>query len=510
MAVDPPLEGRNISSLKRGNTALIAVITLSVLYITTLIAVAVWGSKWSLFRALYGLWFLIYAALIYLLINSGILKKLEELKPAHIMILLFLLTIVLQIPFLLKDPTMSQDVLRLERRGEQLLHGKFPYRDFVVNKPPLYIWMVGLISLPFGPNQMSFRIFFSMVSALIPVTMYLIHKHWGKESMSKGKGPFGMVLPGIDWFAASIAFVLCPLPILEIGLAGHNDAMVVVAAVVSFYFLLRKKPIISGLFLGLGFSLKLYPMFLAPIFFLSLDKWKDRILFTLAFFTIPLISSIPVLVVDPSLMGEYLRYQFVNWYTGFSLRYLFEYILDGIGAPIKIAYYFLTLTLLGGMIYFLLRGMVGKLKRTDTTVLMVLMFVLAIIGLGISTVFFKHGVKGTTETIFAFIGIIFSILMPAAALYIYLHWTPFERPSFKGLNIRTIFSKSIDIKYLPFITSCILLLLVLTSAQFHPWYLIWILPFSFPSGNPYWSWSTLLMFASFQMNYYSPWELGSI
>jgi hypothetical protein len=510
MAADTSSGENHNYEQKNKRTAAIVGVVLSILYISAMISVVIWGNRWSFFRVLHGSWFLVYVVLIYWLISSGSLKRLERLKPFHLICLLFLLTLVLQLPFLLKDPTMSQDVLRLERRGEQLLDGKFPYRDFVVNKPPLYIWMVGLISLPFGPHQMSFRIFFSLISALIPVAMFLVHRNVDRGANREVKGPLGINIPGFEWFAASVAFMLCPLPILEIGIAGHDDPMVVLAVIAAFFFLVRDKPILSGLFLGLGFSLKLYPMFLAPVFFLAFDRWKDRFLFSAGFFAIPILASLPVLLVDPSLMVEYFRYQFVNWYTGFSIRYLLEFVMDGIGAPVKIAYYLLTLTLLGSMVYFLLRGMLGRFKRVDVWVPMVLMFLLSTMGLGISTIFFTHGVKGTLETILSVLGIGLSILFPTAALYLYLHWTPLGKPSFRGLNFRTIFMKSIDKHNVPFIISCILLMVVLTSAQFHPWYLMWILPFSFTSSNPLWSWSTLLIFASFQINYYSPWELGSI
>jgi hypothetical protein len=164
------------------------------------------------------------------------------------------------------------------------------------------------------------------------------------------------------------------------------------------------------------------------------------------------------------------------------------------------------LLLVAGTIYYLIRGMIGKLRNSDTYPLMILLLVLSIAGLGGSTAFYYYGVKGPADTLFAVIGTLFSILFPVIALYSYLHWAPVRRPTFKGFDIRRIFTMTIRIEHVPMIASCMLLLVVITSAQFHPWYIAWILPFSLTSGTPYWSWSTLLLFTSLQSNYYAPWE----
>ncbi len=507
----PPDQSRgNASGIGSSDMTNRVIAVLLILYATVLIITAIWGTRYTSFKALYGIWFLLYIGLIYIVISSKILKRLEKINPVWIMVSIFLVTVLLHLPFLLRDPSLSQDILRLERRGDLLLDGKFPYRDFDVNKPPLYIWMVGLVSLPFGADQMVFRIVFTLLSGLVPVAMFLIHQQSGKKGEGSVMGPFGRKIPGMNWMAASFAYALCPIPILETGLGGHFDPVVVLATLIAFYFFMKDKVLFSGIFLGLGFALKLYPMFLAPIFFLSLGKWKDRITFTIAFFTIPFLASLPVLFVDPGLMTEYLRYQFVNWYTGFSIRYGLEMILDSLNLPEKIGYWLLTLILVGGMVYFILRGMVGKLRRSDTVLPMAMMLVLSSMGLIISSIFYFHGVDGPQETGLAIFGTIFSVTLPVIALYLYLHWMPFGKPSMEGLDLTSIFTKTIKKHNVPFIISCVLLLVILTSAQFHPWYIAWILPFSLASGNPYWSWSTLLLFGSFQANSYPPWELGGI
>ncbi|MGA1820700.1 MAG: glycosyltransferase 87 family protein [Thermoplasmatota archaeon] len=477
-------------------------------YLLLLILTAGAGSDWSSFKLVYMLWFLTYVGGLFLLMRSQMISRFEKLDPVWISVILFTATFLLHLPFLLGDVSLSQDILRLEKRGELLMDGRFPYRDFDVNKPPLYIWMVGALSLPFGPDQLVFRVAFSIASSLVPVVMYLVHRRMGASSTIGGRGPFGMPLPGFNWMTAAIAYMLCPIPLMETGMGGHFDPVVVLVSMVSFLYLVRKKPMISGIFLGAGFALKLYPMFLAPIFFLSLDRWSDRIKFTGSFFLVPVLASLPVLFVDPSLMAEYLRYQFVNWYSGFSIRYLLEIVFSGAGLPEKAVYYLLTLILLLGTIYLLVRGFVGKFKRVDVGFVFALLQVLSVMGVVLSSIFYFRGAGTTLDRLSAYLSLAFSILVVSGGLYVFLHWRPIGRPCFKGISFGTLLRGRLNLELIPLISSCILLLVVLTSAQFHPWYIAWVLPFSLASGNEYWGWSTLLLMASLQYNYYPPWELA--
>lgn len=403
---------------------------------------------------------------------------------------------------------MSQDILRLGRRGELLMDGNFPYRDFDVNKPPLYIWMVGLLSLPFGAEQIVFRTAFSIANALIPTVMFLIHRGSVIYDHGVKKGPFGISVPNINWMAAALGYSLCPITLIETGVGGHFDPVVVLTSVLAFLFLIRKRPTISALFLGMGFALKLYPAFLAPIFFLSIPGWKDRTKFVGAFFVIPVLASLPVLFVDPALIGEYLRYQFVNWYSGFSIRYLLEIITSSVSLSGKAAYYVMTAVLLLGTVYLLLRGLAGRIKRIDTSVPFTLLLLLSFMGVALSSAFFFRGARTAMDLVSAVVSGLYSILLIGAGVYLFLHWRPIGKPEFQGLYPRSIFIRQIGMEWVPLLSSCILLLVVLTSAQFHPWYIAWILPFSMASGNTYWSWSTLLLLSSLQYNYYPPWEIG--
>jgi hypothetical protein len=54
-----------------------------------------------------------------------------------------------------------------------------------------------------------------------------------------------------------------------------------------------------------------------------------------------------------------------------------------------------------------------------------------------------------------------------------------------------------------------LILLLFTSAQFHPWYLLWTAPFVF-SSSPDLFWPFLLISGPLHYNSYPPWEMGGM
>jgi hypothetical protein len=263
----------------------------------------------------------------------------------------------------------------------------------------------------------------------------------------------------------------------------------------------------TGLFLGLGFSLKLYPMFIAPLFFLAFKEWKHRTVLFIGFFTVPVVASLPVLLVDPALVPVYLKYQFLNWYTGYSLRYALEWLFGMVSFPLKAAYYIVTAALGLWTVYYILRGLFGRPGRLDAAPLVLSMFVLVAMGVGLSSIFLSAGAGPAWEWALGATGLLLSIVFPAVGLLMFSLGTDRARPFFPGLRIRRLLTNTIDRKDVPFLTSCILLLVILTSAQFHPWYLSWVLPFAFASGVPQWGWTTVMFFSTLQSNSYPPWEL---
>ncbi|MEA3559662.1 MAG: glycosyltransferase 87 family protein [Candidatus Thermoplasmatota archaeon] len=483
------------------------IIILSVLFITALLTMAIPEVSWGAYKGIFALWFLIYIGLLYLIVGSDILARIERLDPMWIIVGLFLFSLILYLPFLLNGPSMSQDIMRLERRGELLMDGRFPYRDFDVNKPPLYIWMVGLISLPFGPDQLVFRTFFVVTSSLVPVIMYLIHRSQTEKKEAPPEDPGGLIPTGFNWFSASIGYMLCPILLLEIGSAGHFDPIVVLLTVLSYYFLIKKRPLFSGITLGMGLALKLYPMFIAPLFFLSYPRWKDRIIFTIGLIAPTLLSAIPLLLVDPSLVYEYIGYQFYGWSTGISIRGAIEGGLDQVGLPLDIAYFLMMGSLLFAILFFTIKGFFSKIRRLDISWILVMMLSFSLIGVLLSAVYLSEYDGGPLDMALGWSGLGFSILFSGLGLYIFSRWGTSDHGSIGITDLKRVLTGHIDPKRVPFLIVCILIVLILTSAQFHTWYIIWTIPFLLASGNPYFIWSMLIIFSTFQINGYLPWDI---
>jgi hypothetical protein len=337
--------------------------------------------------------------------------------------------------------------------------------------------------------------------------MIAIHRTEIVEADGDGMGPGGTSAPLLTWGTAAVGYALCPIVILETALAGHYDPVVVLMTLAAYLCLLRDRSYFAGLFLGIGFSLKLYPMFIAPMFFLAVRPLKDRALLLTGFFTAPVIATLPVIVADPALVPVYMKYQFVNWYTGYSLRYALEWLFTTMSIPVKAAYYVVTAALGLGTLYYLSKGIFGHPNRFDAAPLVLGMFVLASMGTGLSSLFLSAGADDISEWAMGACGIIVSIALLVAGLSIYIHGNDNVRPSFEWSCPKALIAATISRKSVPFLVSCVLLLVILTSAQFHPWYLAWVLPFAMASGVPQWAWSVLMSFSVLQSNAYPPWEL---
>ena len=74
-----------------------------------------------------------------------------------------------------------------------------------------------------------------------------------------------------------LIYVLCPLPILHFALDGHVDAFGLPLLILSIYFYLTEKKILSSILIGLSLSIKPVGLFIIPIFFLNEKKLSDKL-----------------------------------------------------------------------------------------------------------------------------------------------------------------------------------------------------------------------------------------
>jgi len=79
---------------------------------------------------------------------------------------------------------------------------------------------------------------------------------------------------------AAAVYLLCPAAILLASFHGNSDPLVVAALIWAVYFAEQRAPVwLTGLLFAAACSIKVWPLFLAPAFLLSLTNWRQRILF---------------------------------------------------------------------------------------------------------------------------------------------------------------------------------------------------------------------------------------
>ena len=416
-----------------------------VIYFCSLIGLVVF---WRYFINFIFLWVLINIAYLLLVMNlkdSWLCQKINKVGTLKLIFLLFVIAILLRLVFLSQKPVLSSDLeYRYVLRSQLMLNGKFPYRDFDVNKPPLYAYLLYFMGLCFGAGQLQFRIFFSLIDSLIPSIIYLIGSYiWNKKS--------GIV--------AAFAYVFCPITFLEVGLSGHYDPVPILFVTISFFLLLKEKSTLSGLFLGLAFAFKIYPIVLVPFYLIWFKSRKKQRNF-IAAFPIPMILSIiPILIVYPQGLIEYLTYQTVEWQTwgpisGPLVQFFGPSILN-LKISIIVLFVFLFLIIL--MFY-----MTAVKKKSYkfwvkllilTIVFMDVLFILEI---------FKNSLNATIIGLVIIISIvILSFVYFPLSKYLDPYLSTSITPK-DNLLIQSVFA---------------ITLLIFGSAQAHPWYWLWILPF---------------------------------
>jgi hypothetical protein len=356
---------------------------------------------------------------------------------------------------------MSSDLeLAYVFRSQLMLDGKIPYRDFAVNKPPMFAYMLYAMGLCFGAGQVQFRIFFSFVDSLIPIVIYLIGSHaWGRK--------FGIV--------AALSYAFCPINFLEIGLEGHYDCIPVLFVTISYLFLLKKRPFLSGMSLGLAFAFKIYPIVLLPFFLMWFKTIKHRAFFFCGFPIPMILSTIPIFIVYPSGLFDYLSYQTVEWQawgliSGPFVRF-FGKTVFGIHIPMAVLFIFLF--------FILLLFYSTSIKKKPFTIwVKLIIFILIFMEILWVLQFFDHWLHKVVIALLLVISIVFLIII----------YFPVSR------YIDPLLAFSIKQEDELLIQSVIaILLLIFGSIQAHSWYFLWVLPFVFLIRTEKMKWFFLIL-----------------
>lgn len=103
---------------------------------------------------------------------------------------------------------------------------------------------------------------------------------------------------------ALLLFTASPIAILLSGFHGNTDPVMIFFVVLSVWLIDTRRPAsLAGLTFGVAASVKLLPLFLVPMFLLSMPDGRQRLAFAAGASLIPLVSSLPLVLVDPAVVG---------------------------------------------------------------------------------------------------------------------------------------------------------------------------------------------------------------
>ena len=107
--------------------------------------------------------------------------------------------------------------------------------------------------------------------------------------------------PGSFWSLALLA--ASPIAVMISGFHGNTDPIMISLVVAAAYAMDRQlPPWLAGIAFGAACSVKVWPLVLMPVFFLSAGTWKRRALFLGSFAAVAGLSGLPWLLTMPNLI----------------------------------------------------------------------------------------------------------------------------------------------------------------------------------------------------------------
>lgn len=490
----------------------------AVLLLLSLFNLSLWTRGWVNFQFSYLVVVIAFTLFGFGFYRSSFYNRFVRLPLLWQFIIIIVLAFSLRALFLPHFPTLSEDIWRITERADHLLAGDTPYKDFDVKKPPLYVYLIGGMGYVFGIGHLQYRIIFSLVDSLnaglllfIPVAI---------RSREKSASHF--------WTYGAFLYAVSPIPLLESGLAGHYDPMCVLVVTVALIALFYCNGLLAGIMLGAGFAMKVYPMFLFPGFFMFLKDWKNRLFFVIGFFIVPVVVFIPTLIQAPRSFMEYVGEQALTWYFNPSIQgglaYLLEEVLPGqlgINTPGWISLNPIFLAFFFAVSAVFLLNVAGKKKvgirwyKFIAFIMFIQMFVLLIFVVGLYNLTGKMWILP-----YAIFMVIVNIVLISFLFLQYKHAIKhardrvFARPASlpteddRGLIVKMF--DPIDSDTLILSSLFILLLLLLTASQIHPWYFLWLFPFIIGIRDRYLMYWFFVYFTVFILMFYRFQEFGHL
>jgi hypothetical protein len=365
-------------------------------------------------------------------------------------LLIFIIALLTRLVMLVQGQIITDDILNYVLRGEMMLDGMIPYVDFYGgSKPPLHNLVLLMVSGAFGAGEGQFRVVFSIVDALIAVSiLYLSASNRGSRFL----------------LSAALLYALCPINVITIGLSGHFDPVPALAVVISTIFLISRRHRLSSLFLGLGFALKVFGAVLLPYYVLKTEKFKERVLYVLLF-TIPMgLSLLGMYILSPDAPGLYLS-ETSGWGGWWSFTHLATTAIesDAVG-DLKVSWIFMGLFLL--LILAMYVSIWRKKDEEERTTLLWYKVVVFISAAYLGLMILDGWAQAPPGTSIAPALIVFVVYVVVLGIVIYRYRETIFPEKLSGGRTERIL----------IISSLAIILFCFGLPNYAPWYIIWFLP----------------------------------
>ncbi len=274
--------------------------------LAALVALTLLLSLWQWLTSLYVALGVCWAVVAAGLVRTGLPARLLALGWRDRMLVVALAALVMRWLPLAQGEVLTNDLGSMIIRGDKYLSGDTPYvKDFAVNKPPAYLYLSSGLVTVLGPDQLHFRAAAGAVDAIVAVVILVM----GSRRVSPSIGALAAVLYAIN-----------PVSVMSVGVSGHYDPYVVVCALGGLWLVLEDRPYLGSLLLGVGFALKLYPLVIIPWLLLREGRWGTRAGMAVAFALPMALSWLPVLAQNPDALGFFLNWQ-SDWFPNKSFSY---------------------------------------------------------------------------------------------------------------------------------------------------------------------------------------------
>ncbi len=227
--------------------------------------------------------------------TNGLLKKITQHDERYLIIAIFLCAFVLRLISLLLAQTHDIDFFRFVERSSMVINGEMSYQDFGDPKP-LWTYTLAAWLYLFGVKEFNaslLLIFVDLLGAL--VLLFIGKKIFGEKH---GLMPF-------------LLYLFLPFTILFTSAEGKMDVFPILFVLLSFLCLLKKKYLLSSIFLGIGIGYKyLAGLCLIPFLFYILKRKNFSATLKYAFvcglsvffITLPFILLSPTKFIEDTLL----------------------------------------------------------------------------------------------------------------------------------------------------------------------------------------------------------------